>query len=203
VRVERKPDPVSVQCGARYLAICSAFRKLHRHRRLHARAFLIACRECVSAAIRVSECVSRRRQCARCLSSATILYSLAATRSAADERRSVVELMVEQIQNQDGVVNRRHGSRPCHRLDGVKVKRTRESQNTVNVFVDGQLATATVGKSIVFRIYTPHEASRSNSPYLQKPNNANTTLLSFFYRSSDAWNYLPSNLRRAPSTSAF
>jgi hypothetical protein len=55
----------------------------------------------------------------------------------------------------------------------------------------------------VFRIYTRHEASRSNSPYLQKPNNANTTLLSsFFYRSSDAWNYLPSNLRHAPSTSA-
>jgi hypothetical protein len=52
----------------------------------------------------------------------------------------------------------------------------------------------------VYRIYTPREASRSNSPYLQKPNNANTTLLSsFFY----TWNYLPSNLRHAPSTSAF
>jgi hypothetical protein len=39
---------------------------------------------------------------------------------------------------------------------------------------------------------------------LQKPNNAITALLSsFFYRSSDAWNYLPSNLRHAPSTSTF
>jgi hypothetical protein len=56
----------------------------------------------------------------------------------------------------------------------------------------------------VFRIYTPLEASRSNSPYLQKPSNANSALLSsFFYRSSDAWNYLPSNVRHAPSTSAF
>ena len=56
----------------------------------------------------------------------------------------------------------------------------------------------------VFRIYTPLEASRSNSPYLQKPSNANSALLSsFFYRSSDAWNYLPSNLRHAPSASAF
>jgi hypothetical protein len=56
----------------------------------------------------------------------------------------------------------------------------------------------------VFHIYTPHEASRSNFPYLQKPNNANTILLSsFFYSTSDEWNYLPSKLCHAPSTSAF
>jgi hypothetical protein len=57
---------------------------------------------------------------------------------------------------------------------------------------------------IVFHIYTPPEAARSNSPYLQKPNNATTTRLpSFFCRCIDAWNYLPSNLRHAQSTSAF
>jgi hypothetical protein len=57
---------------------------------------------------------------------------------------------------------------------------------------------------IVFHICTPPDASRFNSPYLQKPNNATTTLLSsFFCRCIDAWNYLPSNLRYAPSTSAF
>ena len=57
---------------------------------------------------------------------------------------------------------------------------------------------------IVFHIYTPPEASRSNSPYLQKPNNATTARLSsFFCRCIDAWNYLPSNLRHAQSTSAF
>jgi hypothetical protein len=53
---------------------------------------------------------------------------------------------------------------------------------------------------IVFHIYTPPEASKSNSPYLQKPNNAATTRLSsFFCRCIDAWNYLPSNLRHAQS----
>jgi Reverse transcriptase (RNA-dependent DNA polymerase) len=57
---------------------------------------------------------------------------------------------------------------------------------------------------IVFYIHTPPEASRSNSLYLQKPNNATTTLLSsFFCICIDAWNYLPSNLRYAQSTSAF
>jgi hypothetical protein len=58
--------------------------------------------------------------------------------------------------------------------------------------------------SEVFIIYSPSERSRSALPYLQKPVKASKSFLSsLFYRSVDAWNALPIDLRFPMGTCHF
>ena len=59
-------------------------------------------------------------------------------------------------------------------------------------------------KEKYFTIYNPPASSRSVMPYLQKPAKACEKLLfSFFFRSVDAWNFLPVEIRQLESLPAF
>jgi len=55
-----------------------------------------------------------------------------------------------------------------------------------------------------FLIYNPITSTRSNMPSLLKPLHASSKLSSyFFYRSVDAWNHLPSNIKLLSSLNSF